>query len=438
VAAPGPAAGRAAVTDFAHVRDRREAFFSREPVPHRLLRPVHVSLWAGTPAVELMSGRAPEAAEDASRRSRALTLAFIADPNSIHTRRWIGFFAERGHRVHLIVPNTAEVDEGLDPRIAVHVYSAWPRTHIRGLGSILTGLALRRIMRRIRPDVLHAHYLSWYGWSAWLSGFHPYVITVWGSDVFSGPRISAMHRRWARRTLSGAALVTAVSEDLARCAIELGARPELVRIIQFGFDPDVFSPSPPPRSLLAAYRLEGRRVVFSARGLTPLYRHEVAIEALARLPEDVVLLLVRWQAQPGYQARLDQLIRDRGLEGRVRWVPPIAHDAMADHYRLADVVASLPSTDAFSVTALEAMACGVPVVMAEVPSAHEGLDAVDPTAIVPGDDPVAVAGAILARLALTPTARAELAARLRRAAIERGDVNRNLGEMEDAYRALAR
>ena len=301
---------------------------------------------------------------------------------------------------------------------------------------MITSLGLKSLVRRIKPDVLHAHYLSWYGWSAWLSGFHPYVITVWGSDVFVGPRESPMHRRWGRRTLTGADMVTAVSEDLAREAIELGARSEVTRIVQFGFDPAVFYPAPPPGALRAAYDLTGHRVVLSPRGLTPLYRHEVAVAALARLPQDVVLLLVKWQAQPEYLAQLEAAIREHGVESRVRWVPPIAHDQMADHYRLADVVVSLPTTDAFSVTALESMACGVPVVMAEVPSAHEGLGVVDPTAIVAGDDPAAVAAAILARLSLTPAARAELGARLRDAAVERGDVNRNLGGMEAAYRKL--
>jgi type III pantothenate kinase len=234
-------------------------------------------------------------------------------------------------------------------------------------------------------------------------------------------------------------MVTAVSEDLARAAVELGARPEVTRIVQFGFDPAVFSPAPAPapEGLRDAYDLAGHRVVLSPRGLTPLYRHEVAIAALALLPEDVVLLLVKWQAQPEYAARLEAVIREHGVEARIRWVPPIAHDKMADHYRLADVVVSLPTTDAFSVTALEAMGCGVPVVMAEVPSAHEGLGVVDPTAIVAGDDPAAVARAILERLSLTRAARADLGARLREAAIARGDVKSNLGGMEDAYRKLA-
>jgi glycosyltransferase involved in cell wall biosynthesis len=370
--------------------------------------------------------------------ARPLTLAFTANPNSIHTRRWIGFFAERGHRVHLVIPQTVQVEDGLDPRIEVHVYAAWPRTHVRGLGSLMTSLALRRIMRRIRPDVLHAHYLSGYGWSAWLSGFRPYVVTVWGSDVFSEPRTSAIYRRWARRTLTRASLVTAVSRDLANGAIELGARPERVRIVQFGVDPELFRPAPASDALRDSLGLKGRRVVLSPRGLSPLYRHAVAVEALAQLPEDVALILVKQYPDAEYVARLEALIAERGLESRVRWVPAIPHDAIADYYRLADVVVSLPSTDAFPVTALEAMACGTPIVMADLPSAHEGLDGVDPTAVVPGDDATAVAGALLARLSMSRPDRAELGARLRQAAIDRGDMRRNLGEMEDAYRALAK
>jgi glycosyltransferase involved in cell wall biosynthesis len=101
------------------------------------------------------------------------------------------------------------------------------------------------------------------------------------------------------------------------------------------------------------------------------------------------------------------------------------------------VVVSLPTTDAFPVTALEAMACGTPIVMGELPSVHEGLDGVDDGAVVPGDDPAAVAAAVRARLELIPSQRAALGERLRARAVERGDTRRNLLEMEALYRGLA-
>jgi glycosyltransferase involved in cell wall biosynthesis len=372
-----------------------------------------------------------------SRSERPLRLAFLGDPNSIHTRRWAEFFASRGHEIHLLVPDKDTIDTPLDQRFRVHTFRAWPRLPLRGLGTAVTMLALRRALLGIRPDVLHAHYLTRYGWAARLSGFRPYVVTVWGSDVFVTPRDSSHARVWARRTLSNAALVTAVSADLARAAIELGAVPARVRLVQFGVDPQDFKPGNAPDSLRADLALEGRRVVLSPRALRPNYQHEVAIRATASLPDDVTLLLVDWQSDAQYRAQLVRLIDELDLGSRVRFLPPIPHEALADYYRLSDVVVSLPSTDAFPVTALEAMACGTPIVMGELPSAHEGLDGVDGGAIVPGDDVAAVAAAIRARLELAPPERAALAERLRARAIERGDMRRNLLEMEELYRGLA-
>jgi glycosyltransferase involved in cell wall biosynthesis len=298
-------------------------------------------------------------------------------------------------------------------------------------------LALRRALFSIRPDVLHAHYLTRYGWAARLSGFRPYVVTVWGSDVFVTPQESPHARVWAGRTLSHAALVTAVSADLARAAVELGAAPDRVKLVQFGVDPEEFNPGHAPNELRAALGLEGRRVVLSPRALRPMYRHAVAIRATALLPDDVTLLLVDWQPDAEYRAELERLVDELDLAGRVRFLPPVPHKALADYYRLSDVVVSLPTTDAFPVTALEAMACGTPIVMGELPSAHEGLDGVDGGAVVPGDDPAAVATAIRARLELTSPQRAALGERLRARAVERGDTRRNLLEMEALYRGLA-
>ena len=368
---------------------------------------------------------------------RPLRLAFLGDPNSIHTRRWIEFFAARGHEIHLLVPDKDTIDTPLDSRIRAHTFRAWPRLPLRGLGTAVTMLALRRALLGIRPDVLHAHYLTRYGWAARLSGFRPYVVTVWGSDVFVTPREEPHARVWARRTLSNAALVTAVSADLARAAVDLGAVPERVRLVQFGVDPEEFKPGSAPAELRTALALESRRVVLSPRALRPNYRHEVAIRAAALLPDDVSLLLVDWQPDAHYRVELVRLVDELNLGSRVRFVPPIPHAALADYYRLSDVVVSLPTSDAFPVTALEAMACGTPIVMGDLPSTHEGLDGVDESALVAGDDPAAVAAGIRARLELAPPERAALGARLRARAIERGDTRRNLLEMEALYRGLA-
>src|ERR1035437_3684655 len=87
-----------------------------------------------------------------SSSERPLRLAFLGDPNSIHTRRWAEFFASRGHEIHLLVPDKDAIDTPLDSRICAHTFRAWPRLPLRGLGIAVTMLALRRALLGIRSE----------------------------------------------------------------------------------------------------------------------------------------------------------------------------------------------------------------------------------------------------------------------------------------------
>jgi len=75
-------------------------------------------------------------------------------------------------------------------------------------------------------------------------------------------------------------------------------------------------------------------------------------------------------------------------------VPEIAHDDMPDFYRLADVVVSVPESDSASVTMLEALACGRPLVATDLPAVREWLGEFEGPELVPVDDPAATAAAL--------------------------------------------
>lgn len=270
-----------------------------------------------------------------------------------------------------------------------------------------------------------------------LSGFRPFVITVWGSDVFGVAEAGWWTRRPSSRALAAAALVTADSRALADAAIELGARADRMRLIQFGVDPERFRPGPDPDALRRRLDATGHRVVLAPRALRPLYRQDVVVAALAQLPSDVIVVFGEGGQDPDERARLEAQAVALGVRDRLRFVPAIPHGEMPDYYRLADVVVSVPESDAWPVTAFEAMASGVPIVMSDLPSAREGMGDLDPAALVPVGDPAATARAILARFDASPADRATLAARLREAAIERGSTRTNLLRVEDEYRRLA-
>jgi len=366
-----------------------------------------------------------------------LHLAFLGDPNSVHMRRWTRYFSDRGHRVTLLVPEGKVVVPGLLPAISVERFLPFSRQRERLFGALESRRALTRLLRRLEPDVLHAHFVTENAWHAWISGFHPYVVTVWGSDVLAAGRRSRRGRFYARLALRAADIVTGGSEHLVRAAVAAGARPERTRYIHLGVDTERFSPGPDPIKLRARLGLAGYRVLLSNRLIAPLYRQSVVVEALAHLPSDVVAVMTAYRAQPDEMASIRALADRLGVADRLRIVDELEESEMPDLYRLADVVVSIPATDGGPATVAEALAVGRSVVATDLPSVREWLGKLDPLALVPVDDVAATVAAVQMVLSRGHEERAERAARARAAVAERADWRANMERMELIYRELA-
>jgi glycosyltransferase involved in cell wall biosynthesis len=370
-------------------------------------------------------------------QDRPLSIAYIADPNSIHVQRWIGEFLRRGHKVTLLVPRGQSIELEYPAQLAVKRYR--PQTDWRSsqVGLIGTGFSVRQVIRRIRPDVVHVHHLTVNGFRAWMSGFHPYVVTVWGNDVLVEPRRSRKSRILARLVLRAADLVTGISGHVVSAAVGLGARPGRARVIHFGIDVERFSPGPDPAELRERLDLVGRRVVFSPRLIKPLYRHDVIVDALARLPEDVALLMTRYAAAPSEVAAVERRAAELGVGARVRVVPAIPHAEMPDYYRLADAVVTVPESDSGPVTLVEALGVGRPVVCSDLPPVREWMADLDPESMVPVGDVEATAAAIARVLSLDPERLVDIAQRGRAEVVRRADERLTMAEMDRLYRELA-
>lgn len=382
-----------------------------------------------------MSGAASTQAEPADR----LKLALLGDPNSIHLRRWAAFFAERGHAVTLLVPADVEVDPGLPPSIAFESFRRFnPLSLLAPVGFLRARRSVRQAVARVAPDVLNAHFLTIHGWHAWMAGFHPYAVTLWGSDIYVGPRKWWAVRLMARLTLRSADLVMADSEDLVRGAVALDSKPDRTELIGWGVDLDRFSGGRAPSELRTRLGLDGKRVVLSPRAIRPLYRQGVVVEALAQLPADVVAVLSLQHSDAAEVEAIKRRAAALGVEGRLMLLPEIAHAEMPDMLRLADVVVSVPESDSTSVALLEAMACERQVVAADLPSVREWLGELDPDSLVPVDDEKATAEALARALARSAAERAEVGRRGREIVRARADQKASLGNVERLYLRLCR
>ena len=303
--------------------------------------------------------------------------------------------------------------------------------------------SLHRLLAALDSQVLHGQFVRRFGWQAALSGFHPLVISPWGSDLLKVRPGQIRTRWWNRFALRWADLVTVSSDGMRAAAIRSGARPERIELIHHGVDTDRFSPGPPSAALVERIAADGQWIIVSPRSIRPLYRQGVVVDALQKLSRGgrrPVLVLSARGADADELDRLRRRAEDAGVRDQLRILDDVPHEELHDLFRLADVVVSVPESDSFPVTLLEAMACGRPIVASDLPAVTPVLATIDPTAaelVAPVGDAAATARAIERALAIGDDDRHRLGDRLRAHVVQTADYDTNMRAMERHYRRLA-
>ena len=165
-------------------------------------------------------------------------------------------------------------------------------------------------------------------------------------------------------------LMTAATAEEREQLVELyGAPPERIEIVPPGVDHTLFSPGD-RREARAELGLpaDGDVVLFAGR-IQPLKGADLAVRCLAELDPSVTLVLVGGPSGPDGESELGRvhaLVDDLGVGSRVRFVEPQPHGRLATFYRAADVCLVPSRAESFGLVALEAAACGTPVVAAGV------------------------------------------------------------------------
>ena len=363
-----------------------------------------------------------------------MRLCFVGPAASVTTRRWVEWFAARGHDTTVITVEPAESP----PFRQIDVSApAAPRK----LGRLLSAARLALTIRRLKPDVVHVHYARGLAWGLLLTGYHPYVVFPWGSDVLEeqGAFREWYGKRLTCALLSRADLIAVPSEYLERRVREL--LPSISRPVRIapGVNLQRFRSGLDVRPLRERWEIgEGARVIFSPRLAQPFYRHDRIIRAIPAVREKVpeaVLVVAEHFADREYVAGLRRLAADLGVADRVRFLGEIPYPDMPLWYNLADAVVMVPKSDGLPNSLVEAMACGaVPVLSrlaqyAELVSHGENGFLVDPDE---GD----LAGALIGALS-DPAVKAHIAGANRAKVAAMADQDREMVRMEDWYVRLA-
>ncbi len=297
-------------------------------------------------------------------RELAASLAQAGVSTTVYVRRW-----DHG------LPDEVQVEPGFR---VVHLDAGPPELAKESLPDVVdafTGALVDRLERE-PVDVLHANY--------WLSG----VVGHRAKHLLDLPLVSTFHTL-ARvkaetgdpepdRRIDAEAEVVGCSDVILANSVEevaqlqrlYGADPARIEIVPPGVDHAFFSPGPRSGARRALGLDEHAPTLLFVGRIQPLKGLTVAVGALAALGRpDARLVVVGGPSGPDGRAELDRAreLADRlGVLDQVQLVEPQPHHLLSSWYRAADVVLVPSRSESFGLVALEAAACGIPVVAAAV------------------------------------------------------------------------
>lgn len=302
-----------------------------------------------------------------SLEDRKLKLCFLAS-ESVHTSNWISDFVERGHDVHLITFGKIGFLRGVKVHnLKYHSKPAYP----------LRIIDVRNAVRSVKPDILHAFYVSHYGVYG-LSGFHPFIMTVLGGDVLIAPeRANPLFRLSVQLALMRADLVHVSDNAGQKTLAELGCNPKKIIVQEWGVDVDRFSSKAKSEALREKLAINGCYSVLSASSWRVEYSVDVLIRAaplvLKEIPNVKFILL----GGGPLETYLKTLAKKLGVYESIHFAGKIPYEEMPEYLASVDVFIDTVSDYAYASgrlikkkagmgigqTAKEAMACGTPQIL---------------------------------------------------------------------------
>lgn len=269
-----------------------------------------------------------------------MKICFLASANSVHSYKWVKYFAGKGHEVSWIslVENNQGAIEGVD---FYQIKSFFPFNFFE----------LLKIVKKINPDILHAHYAGVNGFLASLCGVHPFVLTAWGSDVLIAGK-SFFKKFFVKYALGKADLITCDAEHMQKAMTKMGVLEDKIKIIYFGVDVEKFSPTKEESS--------PENKIISLRSLEPIYDIGTLIKAVPLVLKESPDSRFVIAGKGSEEENLKKLAKDLGVLDSIEFVGLIRQEMLPKYLRESNIYVSTSLSDAgIASSTAEAMSCGV-------------------------------------------------------------------------------
>lgn len=313
-----------------------------------------------------------------------MRIVYLSSNLNIHDYRFLRKLSESDHKVYLITHFDSEelpsYIKALQKIEIIHYknplafasgaekYSILTRKLRCWFAFLKSLLRLRRDIKKIKPDVIHAGWTQAEGFLAALSGFRPLLLMPWGSDILIVPKKSRAMMLKTKYALAKADMITCDCESVKKRIIEYVQYPsEKIVVFPRGIELDMFYPEN-NNGIRKKLGWEKNKILLMTRAFREVYGIEYFLHSLPKIlradPEARVILCGEGPLRNKYKKIIDK----NNLNDYVHFAGFIYNKELPKYLNAADIYISSSLSDGTSLSLLEAMATALPVVLSDVPS----------------------------------------------------------------------
>lgn len=290
-----------------------------------------------------------------------MRILLLSDTHSEHTEKWALGLASNGVEVGLFSFNKSSYPWFQNNKNITVLFEPELKANTESTTSKLSYLKfvnpLKEAIAQFKPDVVHAHYATSYGLIGALSGFHPYVISAWGTDVMKFPQKNFINKAILKYNLKKADAICATSNTIKEYLKPVTNKN--VHVIPFGVDINQFR----KKEVVSLFD-ENTFVVGCIKALESLYNIDILIKAFSVLKnkysnKSLKLLIIGVGSQ---ENNLKKLVSDLQISQDVIFTGRIPFSEVSNYFNMLDVLVNISDYESFGVSVIEAMACEKAVV----------------------------------------------------------------------------
>jgi len=273
-----------------------------------------------------------------------------------HIQRWCQWFAQRGHKTILISTGKTQIKD-------VDIFHLNKK---RGYFNVFFRIIKTiRFIHKLKPDIINAHYaVGTETIAAALSLYHPFVVSVWGSDISIDPEKSPLYKILVKFVIHQADLIHTGDEYGKERLIELGCNEKKIIVQLWGIDLKLFQTDITPLEKQKKFLILSANNWFRYRNVDILLK---AIPTVIKEIKDISFLFI---GEGPLENELKNLALQLDIQDYVIFRGKIPHADMPKYLVSSDIVVDTDKVSdnaggGIGVTNLEAMACGVPLLLGE-------------------------------------------------------------------------